>query len=447
MNLIRVSSLALAVGLAVSAGGAAAQTLNEETDFGLPQFYGRGKNVSVMERERPDYQATGLHTGGFTIYPKIEIGADYDNNLFAVPGGASSAVYPFNGPKSDIGLVVSPSIVAQSNWGRHSLTALASLREEEFADYTSENRTAYTVQSYGRIDVHGDSFINLGVDGERDYEDRGSATTQTQAAAPVAYDSQGAFVRGVYGQDRLQAEVDSDFRNFHYEGVNQINPDGSQTPIDESLRDFTQGRVEGKATFALTPDEALDGQVVYTNGDYLYGNTFSPKRNFSEVKVLGGGTFDIASLARGEVDLGYVDRDYELAFYHGIKGLTAKARVEYFPTQLVTLTLTGQRLVEDAAFSTASGYFENLLTLTADYELKRNIIISASTGLEEDQFQGIKRTDDAEEFKLIGRYYVNRYVGLNATLDYTNRTSSGAVGDIGPIFDETRLMVSVIFQR
>jgi len=455
MKSIRVMSWVLAAGLTVSAYGVSAQTLNEETDFGLPQFYGRGKNVSVMERERPDYQAQGIHAGGFTILPKLEIGVDYTDNLYAVGPSSAANPDPFMSPRSDVGFIVSPTIVAQSNWGRHSLIALASYQDESFADHTTEDQRSWTIQSNGRIDVHGDSYINLGFDVEHSFEARGSTTTQTSSATPVPFNTQGVYFRGLYSQDRLQASIDGDFRNYSYSEVQQLNPGAPETPIAESLRDFTQGRIGGRLDFALTPDEALFGKVTYSDGDYLNGiayfpqtgYNFSPKRNYDELRFLAGGNFDITALARGEVGIGYVDRQYALSIYRGVSGLAASVKVEYFPTQLVTLTLTGQRLIQDAAFSTAGGYFENIVSLGADYELKRNIIISAIGGVELDDFEGINRSDTASDFKVIGKYFLSRYVGLNATLDYTTRDSTGNRIYLGPIYNETRLMFSVVLQR
>jgi hypothetical protein len=451
-NWMRVSSIALCAGVLFAAGGAVAQTLDEETDFGLPQYYGRGKNVSVMERERPDYEAVGIHAGGFTIFPKLETGIDYSDNLFAVNGNSNGLEPPFNGPKSDVGFIINPSILAQSNWGRHGLVALASVKDETFADYPSEDRLAYTMQANGRIDVHGDSYLNLGFDTEHDYEDRGSTTTQTQAVKPVAYDTQGIFGRGLYSSDRFRAAVDLDFRNYHYFDVEELNPPVNNVPqpdtlLDERLRDFTQGRIGLRTDYALTPDEAVFGKFTYSVGDYFFGDAFSPKRNYDQTEFLFGANFDITALARGEIGVGYIDREYDLSVYRGISGLAASVKVEYFPTQLVTVTLTGQRLVEDAAFSTASGYFENVVSLGADWEVRRNIIVSAVGGVEIDQFQGINRTDTVDDFKLIGKYFVNRYVGLGSTLSYRNRDSSGTPGLVGPIYDETRLMFNLVFQR
>jgi hypothetical protein len=457
-----MTSLILAAGLTVSAYGASAQTLNEETDFGLPQFYGRGKNVSVMERERPDYQALGIHAGGFTILPTLKIGLDYTNNLYALPEPTAANPSPFASPRGDVGFIVSPTIVAQSNWSRHSLTALVSYQDESFADHTTEDQRSWTIQSGGRIDVHGDSYINLGFDVEHAFETRGSATTQAQTLTPVPYDTEGAYIRGVYSQDRIQAQINADFRNFSFTNVEQV-VDGvngpTETPLAETLQNTTEGRISGRVDFALTPDEAVFTKVTYSDGDYLNGAaTFdlahadiltevAPKRNYQQVEVLGGANFDITALARGEIGLGYVDRTYELPVYHGVSGLSASVKIEYFPTQLVTVTLTGQRLVQDAAFSQASGYFENVATLGADYELRRNIIISALAGVELDDFEGITRNDTAADFKLSGKYLVNRYVGFGSTLEYINRASSGEIIYRGPIYNETRLTVSLVLQR
>ena len=36
--------------------------------------YDRGANVSVRQRPRPEYDALGIHTGGFMVYPKMNVG-------------------------------------------------------------------------------------------------------------------------------------------------------------------------------------------------------------------------------------------------------------------------------------------------------------------------------------------------------------------------------------
>ncbi|MCI0430482.1 MAG: outer membrane beta-barrel protein, partial [Rhodospirillales bacterium] len=38
---------------------------------------------SVFERPRPDYDPLGIRAGGFLIYPQVELGEAYNDNIFA----------------------------------------------------------------------------------------------------------------------------------------------------------------------------------------------------------------------------------------------------------------------------------------------------------------------------------------------------------------------------
>ena len=72
---------------------AAAQTF-ETGDYELGNFqtnvfaggdFDRGQNVAVLDRPRPDYQAMGIHAGGFMVYPSMAVAAAYDDNVYALP--------------------------------------------------------------------------------------------------------------------------------------------------------------------------------------------------------------------------------------------------------------------------------------------------------------------------------------------------------------------------
>jgi hypothetical protein len=64
------SAAALVSGVALLAAGAWAQTAKDET---------------VLGRPRPDYSPIGIEVGGgglFTLFPKVTVGAIYDDNVF-----------------------------------------------------------------------------------------------------------------------------------------------------------------------------------------------------------------------------------------------------------------------------------------------------------------------------------------------------------------------------
>ncbi len=429
----RLLSIALLVGGGLfAAGQALAQNLDDSTDFGLPQFYGRGKNVSVTERPRPDYDAVGILAGGFTLFPKLELGGLASDNVLAKP----------RDPISDVALVTGPSIIAQSNWGRHSLTASVAAENQTFARDHSQDQTSWSTRVDGHVDVHGDSYIALGAYADLYYEEPGGALTQSLAIKPVPVNVQGAYARGLYGADRIRVALDADFRHFTYVNVPQIGG-GS---VIETTRDIDVARVGGRVDYALSPDAAVFARVIYSSGTYLNGAP-ALRRDYDEPRLLTGVNFDITNLLRGELGVGYIDRSYRSALFHALDGMAVSAKVEYFPAQVLTLTLIAQRLVDDAAFSNASGYFDNEISLQADYELRQNIILSAIAHIERDDFVGITRSDTAGGLQARGTYFIDRNLGVNATIGFSDRTSSGPVATRGPSFNEVRGSLGVVLQR
>ena len=47
--------------------------------------FGRDRNVSVLERPRPDYTPEPLQFGSIEVMPRIAVGTGYDDNLYAQP--------------------------------------------------------------------------------------------------------------------------------------------------------------------------------------------------------------------------------------------------------------------------------------------------------------------------------------------------------------------------
>ncbi len=418
-----------------------APVIQQDTTYDIQQYYGRGKNVSVLERPRPEYEAIGIQVGGFFLYPKVESGLSYTDNVFASAPDAPASLYPqSSGPKSDEVFTLNPSIVAQSNWGRHALRLLADVHDVDYFRYRSEDQLAYVLRADGIINVHGESTINLGVDASKQYEDRGNIYATSNTIRPVHYTTESAYVRGTYAQDRFRFGLSGDYRRYDYYNTAAVGGG----VIAENTRNQDVWTTGGRVDYALSPDTALFAKIDYTKDHYDINSVFSPARNSTSTAVLGGVNFDITSLARGEIGVGYVDRSYDYAGYRSLKGLAAALKVEYFPTQLMTVTVDVKRRPEDAAFETAGGFFQNSVIGTVDYELRRNWIVSAAAGYEADNFQGAPRNDTVWNAGLATRYFLSRHVGISGNLGYIDRDSSGAAA--GPRYKTTRVGVALVFQ-
>ena len=102
-----------------------------------------------------------------------------------------------------------------------------------------------------------------------------------------------------------------------------------------------------------------------------------------------------------------------------------RTRVEYFPSELTTVTADLRRRVEDASTEVVAGYLATDFSLQADHELRRNVILTARLALGQDDFEAVDRDDRRLGLTLSGVYLLNRRVGLRLSYAHLQLDSSG----------------------
>ena len=81
----------------------AAATAHAQDDTGM---FVRDRDVSVLDRPHPEYDALGVRQGGFLIFPKLETSLDGDDNIYGTTRGkASDGIFEAKG-----------SVDARSQW-------------------------------------------------------------------------------------------------------------------------------------------------------------------------------------------------------------------------------------------------------------------------------------------------------------------------------------------
>ena len=159
---------------------------------------------------------------------------------------------------------------------------------------------------------------------------------------------------------------------------------------------------------------------------------------------------DIADLSlsgvpiEGEAGVGYLDQSFDDPLYGSTSGLSTRVRLEYFPTQLLTLGLNADRSVGDSGVPGSGGYLSSSVQLTADYELRRNIIVEARGGFVQEDFNAIDRRNDRWIGGVRATYLLNRRLGVTAAYDFENRSSSGI--DRTNDFNTHRFVLSLVAQ-
>lgn len=418
---MRISTALTAVSLlALSAGAAAAQEQN----------FKRDRNISVQERPRPDFDPAGLHTGAFVVIPKVTLGVGYDDNIYATPSSQDS----------DTIFRARLEAQAKSTWSRHRLEFHGWTQTNQYSSHSSESTTDFLLGASGQLDITRRDAIGGGVSFAHLTEPRTEPNAPTAASKPIRYDRTGAYVSGVKEFNRLRLLGRFDYNKFDFKN------DPSPLAPDQNLRDRTVTTGAARAEYALSPDTALFVEAAYNKRDYrITAAPPNPNRNSQGSEYSVGANFDVGALARGEIQVGYMNQDYDDAAFGTTKGATFHGKVEWFPTQLVTVTFTGDRTIEDATSVSSSGFTATQFGVRADYELLRNLIIDGGLSHESDDYRGIDRNDRRWTFGTGATWMVNRNVGIRVAYDHLSRDSGGI--NAGGDYKINRLGVALILQR
>ncbi|MDB5701991.1 MAG: hypothetical protein JWL66_2190 [Sphingomonadales bacterium] len=417
-------SLATVVACTLS-GHASAQSISTQVfDSNIPLTYDRGRNESVTDRDRPEYAATGIIAGGFTVLPSVTVAAGFTDN-----------VYQTSTPKTSSAIAtVSPKLVVQSNWSLNHLQLDAAGNFVRYLSQSSRNEDGWTVGGQGRIDLGADTALNLGARTSRLFETpfSGTGVPISRSALPVQATIFQAQTEMKLARTRFVLSADHSIYNYlPAQGLN-----GGTFTRDSFDRTINRGI--GYAEYGLTPDAGVFVQGTYT--DTNYGIPLSPgvaNRDSSEVKGLAGATFDLTALLRGSIGFGYIKRSYDSPLYHDVRGFSFDGKIEYFPSKLTTVTLIARRDIEDSTLAGSSGYFDNGIALRADHEVLRNLIVNIGADYEHDVYSGIVANADIYRVSGGALYLLSRMLRLDANVGYRRRTTDTPIL-IGPNIDELR---------
>lgn len=391
--------------------------------------FGRDRNVAVLDRPRPDYRPEPARVGSLEVLPRIAIGAGYDDNLFAQDSNRIDDAY----------LRVRPRVAIV----RPSPTLRLSLNGEfdllRYAERISENATQYNVDARALYTVSGNTSLDLRLAHARLQEERVSPDSPTGVVRPNRFTitEASATASHRFNRLRLRAVLDVERRDYR---------DG-ETPlgdtVDQDFRDRTTVTGTAIGEYALSPDISVFVAGSYNQRDYRTRIGPVPARNSNGYEIAGGASFELGSKMRGALRAGYLSQDYDDPFFSDISGFLVRGELAYFLTSLVTITGTLDRSVSETGIAGATGYLKTTAGLRADYELLRNLILSAGAELEKRDFANVDRKDDRWSFRAGGTYLVNRRITLRADLQRRTQSSAGSVP--GREFGENRISVGVTF--
>ena len=413
----------------------------EISDTTAESNFARDRNVGVRERPHPEFEAQGVRFGAFMAYPRVEIAVEHDDNIFPTTPGPQ---------EDDVIWRVKPQINVVSGWSRHQMELWAAASVNRFTDHESENTTDWRVGGHLRLDLAERTTVEAKLEHADLTEPRTSSNAVGAQAEPVQYTMDEASLGIAKEFNRLRLGAGVDWRKFDYDDVRRIAPPGV---IEQDDRDRLVTAVTGRADYAISPATAVFVETTWNDRAF---DTPTPvpapilfaERDSSGYSVLAGVNFELSNLTRGEIGVGYLDQNYDSPAFADISGFGYRAKLEWFPSQLTTVTATAARSVEDSGFIGGGGYLFTDLGVQVDHELFRNVILTGQFSWTKSEYEfqapGASREDDRSLIAVSATWLVNRRVGLNVGFSHLNQDSSGTLA--GPEFDDNKVGAALVLQ-
>lgn len=366
------------------------------------------EDTPVKTRQQPGYESVGVRSGPWMFHPSITGGLRYDNNVFA--SGADK--------RGDLSATVKPALDISSLWERHGIDLQGSVTSTNYRRYSQLDQTDANLRLRGRVDLWRDAAILTSFRTALLHEGVGSLTSPTNAVEPTPYTLNSADVTFWQRSGRVAGSVGLRSDAYNFGSTRALN--GSI--INQDSRDGRIDVVHGRLDFAASAKLGLFS-AVEINRRSLRG-TATQSLSSGGYRALAGVNVQLGRLVSGELGAGYARQRFEDPIIGTIQGPAYRAILNWSVTRMLDVHVKAERLVTQAADTVVGGVRADAIQLGADYELRRNLILSVAGTYERDKFFGQARNDDVFSTLTELKFMVNRYSSISLQHQYFRRESS-----------------------
>jgi hypothetical protein len=373
---------------------------------------------TVTSRFRPEFSASGVRFGEFYWFPTAELDGSYNSNIFATT----------TAPSSDWITTLAPSFALTSIFPRATLNLSGSAALQEYATHSSQNTQSGTFSVNGAYPVSAGGTISGNAQVSHPYIAYGSPTSPsaTTIAEPVTYWNYTASTGYQQSGRRFSYGVNLAVNAAQYNAAplvgGGVSPQSSQNAIIPD--------VSVNAGYEIAPD--YQGFVRIDGSRYSYLR--STAASFTTYSANFGLRISPRHLIFGNVYAGYLFQNSGQSTI-GSSFPDYGGELVWTVTTLTTLTFDGVRTFYTGTpavngtltiGAAGNGYLASTVGARADHELLRNLLLTLNATYENDNFQGITRTDSVLSATAGCTYFVNRLLFLGGSFSYYKRISTAA---------------------
>lgn len=362
----------------------------------------------MKTRVQPGYESVGLRAGPWMFNPSVTSSTFYDTNVFAAGSGK----------RGDFATTVASSFTASSLWERNSLDIEGGVRSKWYREFSQLDQTDANLRVRGRIDLWHDAAILTSFRAASLHEGVGSLTSPTGAVEPTPYTLASGDITYWQKFNRLAVSFGVRSDTYNYGSTRAQNG----TIINQDSRDGRVDVAHGRLDYAISPNLGVF-TAFEANQRNLRG---TPVQSLSSdgYRSLSGFNVQLGNLISGEFGAGYASQRFEDPTIGTIAGPAYRAMLNWSATRMLDVHLKVEQIITEASDTVAGGIQANAFQLGADYELRRNLVLSVSGTYEQDKFFGQDRNDEVFSTLTELKYLLNRYSDISLQHQYFRRDSS-----------------------
>ncbi len=377
----------------------------------------------VMERPRPEVDPAGVRMGSFRLDASAAAGIGYDDNLFG-----SNRTRRGDG----FGETALRARLA-SDWTTHAVGVSAGLTDRRYFSERNLDWTDWDASVFGRYDIDSVTAVRASYVRRREHLDPQNVDAQQAGLVePVPYDVDEIDAGIATMLNRIPLGASATYSRYRYQDEAGAGGVGAF-----SVFDYDTLTLRLDSGYEFMPGRTLTIGVRHQT--VTYQDLLLRDRDSETWAGLVGFRYDFDGVWAARIAVGYARRDYSGAQFKPIETPAVDIAVTWNVTPLTTISFAAGRAIRESIRTNSASYVSDYAVLRADHELYRNIILSASAGLNRQDYQQPSESALDGVLRASATWLVNRNIAVTLDYQYTNRLSrSGGIPD----FDE-----NVVFLR
>lgn len=366
------------------------------------------QDAAGMRQER-EYDSTPIDAGAFLLAPSISAVTSYDSNILNRSNSLGDGV-----------LVLAPRLNARANTSRHLLELSTNAVIRRFRNTSSENSEQFGFRGRSVFDLSEGNELFANASYSREIEPRSSVGNIANAAETVSYNWLQTELGGTFSLGDISVTPSASYRRLNYRDLDLT----TGNTLDLSFRDTRAFGGNLRVAYDLGGNFS-----VFSSAGYSESKSINPvpgtERGSQTLTVLAGIRGDISPLVTGEVAIGYRDRDYDSPQFLGYEGITYRANIEWYPTQLVSFSFDAEQRFINGGTTQVAGILSNRFSANAYYDPLRNLRIAATAALIANDYREIDTTATRPSMRLQAQYRLTPNVSLGMYASYMWQDVSG----------------------